>query len=264
MINGSAHDWLEAAAAFSYENLKHDPDLYSVNIRFILDSCFPGIGFDDQMRRTWITNSVLCSAPREGGRVPVAITRECRYRYLDKQLALFPSAIVVALGAKATDRMRDIPGVVVAASASPPGCNFPEARPSWAEIARLVRSRGVSEKPSFTLPKSRSVSSLPHDPIISTSQLADLRRNLISLLNVLDQTSEQLEREGLGARIGRLQREHVIPREIGAMMRTITEMRNVTEYESRVLSNTASAAVKAAWAAIQEWAQNRRIDKWPK
>lgn len=63
---GSAQDRLQSASAFAYDNLKHHSDRYSVNIRFILNSCFPGTSFDDQMRRTWITNSVLCSAPREG------------------------------------------------------------------------------------------------------------------------------------------------------------------------------------------------------
>jgi hypothetical protein len=37
-------------------------------------------------------------------------------------------------------------------------------------------------------------------------------------------------------------------------MRTITEMRNTTEYEAKVLSQAESLAVSGAWQAIQEWA----------
>ncbi len=95
---------------------------------------------------------------------------------------------------------------------------------------------------------------------ISASQLADWRRQLIRLLDVLDQTDKAPEREGLVERISRLQRGGTIPREIVAMMRTITEMRNATEYQSKTLSTAESSAVKAAWFAIQEWAEARGIN----
>ena len=42
------------------------------------------------------------------------------------------------------------------------------------------------------------------------------------------------------------------------MMRTITEMRNSAEYESKVLSPSECAVVRHAWQAIQEWAQSAR------
>ncbi|MDQ2976120.1 MAG: hypothetical protein M3R69_12010 [Acidobacteriota bacterium] len=95
---------------------------------------------------------------------------------------------------------------------------------------------------------------------ISATQLADWRRKLIRLLDALDRGSEPPERGGLADRISRLQRAGIIPREIVAMMRTITEMRNATEYQSKSLSTAESSAVKAAWTAIQEWAQGRGID----
>ncbi|MCA1603344.1 MAG: hypothetical protein LC776_17460, partial [Acidobacteria bacterium] len=88
---------------------------------------------------------------------------------------------------------------------------------------------------------------------------AEWRRNLIKTLNFLDRISEHPEREGLADRIGRLMRERIIPREIVPMMRTITEMRNAAEYQSKTLSLAESEAVKAAWTAIEEWAQSRGV-----
>jgi hypothetical protein len=95
-------------------------------------------------RRGAVRSRLFFALPSaRGGNVPVAITREWRDRYLEKQLELFPSALVVALGTKARDRMGGI-DFVYARSAAPPGCNKPEARASWAEVARLVRSRSVA------------------------------------------------------------------------------------------------------------------------
>jgi hypothetical protein len=37
-------------------------------------------------------------------------------------------------------------------------------------------------------------------------------------------------------------------------MRTVAEMRNAAEYDSKVLSRFESVAVKNAWLAIGEWA----------
>ncbi|MEA2206256.1 MAG: hypothetical protein QOE77_3032 [Blastocatellia bacterium] len=97
-------------------------------------------------------------------------------------------------------------------------------------------------------------------PTISATQLADWRRKLISLLVVLEKNIEPSERLGIGARISRLQRGGIIPGEIGAMMKAITEMRNATEYEAKTLSDAESSAVKATWAVLQEWAHDRGID----
>jgi hypothetical protein len=92
---------------------------------------------------------------------------------------------------------------------------------------------------------------------LSASQLSDLRRRLVQFLTRLDPAIGQPVKDGVAARIARLTREGLIPREIAAVMRTVTEMRNATEYESKTLSPTESAVVDAAWAAIEEWAQSR-------
>jgi hypothetical protein len=89
---------------------------------------------------------------------------------------------------------------------------------------------------------------------VPATQLADWRRSLVQLLDVLDRTGQQPGREGVVERMMRLQRDGIIPREIIATMRTLTEMRNATEYQSKILSLTESTLVVAAWAAIREWA----------
>jgi hypothetical protein len=97
-------------------------------------------------------------------------------------------------------------------------------------------------------------------PTVSAAELAEWRRKLVRLLVGLEKNSEASERTGVAERIGRLQRSGTIPREIGAMMRTITEMRNATEYQAKTLSAAENSAVKAAWVALQEWARGRGLD----
>ncbi len=56
----------------------------------------------------------------EGGAVPTAAGRACRTSYLQRELDLVPNAVVVALRAKARDRMKGIKREVVAAVAAAP------------------------------------------------------------------------------------------------------------------------------------------------
>ncbi|MDD5054870.1 MAG: hypothetical protein PHZ00_01225 [Candidatus Peribacteraceae bacterium] len=93
------------------------------------------------MRHAWITDSVLCSAKEECGKVDHAVERECCRRFLQPTLTLFPNAVVAALGKKAGRRMAGIDREIVHAyAAAPPGCNNKKARASWQHIADLVRS----------------------------------------------------------------------------------------------------------------------------
>jgi hypothetical protein len=46
-------------------------------------------------------------------------------------------------------------------------------------------------------------------------------------------------------------------RQVEALMRTITELRNVAEYGTKPLSLAESAVAVAAWTAIEEWAKHR-------
>jgi hypothetical protein len=132
---------LETACRHVYEALQNGPDRYHQNLRHILNRCFPSLSFEEQMSRTWLTDSVLCSAHVEGGRIRMPIAHECRHRYLDAQLALFPRALVVALGGKAAYRLRGVPGVLSAFSVAAPGCHRAKARPSWDAVVAAFRAR---------------------------------------------------------------------------------------------------------------------------
>jgi hypothetical protein len=121
--------------------LESGTDLFHRNLRRFLTLCWPGETLEEQLRKTWLTDTVLCSAAREGGSVPTVVKRECRARYLEAQLSMFPGAVIVALGKKAERRLTGIPGVVIAGSVAPPGCNRPEVRKSWVTAARAVRRR---------------------------------------------------------------------------------------------------------------------------
>ena len=137
---------LDSVNEYAYRCFRDGKDRFHRNIRMILDMCFPELSFAGQLRVAWITDSVLCSARVEGGTVPASAWRECRRRFLEPQLALFPNAVVAAVGAKARDRLVGVPGVIPAVSAAPPGCNLPGAKASWQAIADRVHDRDVSQR----------------------------------------------------------------------------------------------------------------------
>src|SRR5678815_6195421 len=51
------------------------------NVGYLLDCCWPDLPFEARMRRTWITEGVLCSAAIPADPVPRAVERECASRY---------------------------------------------------------------------------------------------------------------------------------------------------------------------------------------
>lgn len=131
------HQVYEASCRHQEESVDH----FARNIQHIIQIAWPGMSPDEQMRRTFLTDSVLCSIHKrvdgrwkavEGASVPARIGLECGRRYLTAQLDLFPNARAVALGGKARDRMTRL-GIdfVHAFSAAPPGCNMKGALPSW-------------------------------------------------------------------------------------------------------------------------------------
>ena len=104
-------------------------DLFHRNVRWFLSRLFPGLPFERQLRRAWLTEGRLCSVASEIGGTK---DRRCASHHLVHQLALLPNATVVAFGGKAKNYMKMIGGDRLPASAlSPPGCNFVAARPSW-------------------------------------------------------------------------------------------------------------------------------------
>ena len=137
------HTGLTSAYECSSRNFETGRDQFHRNVRSILDACWPGIPLDLQMRKVWMTESVLCSAPEEGGRVHSSVTKECGRRYLLPQLRLLPRALVVALGRKAEKRLQAIGFLdfIPVAAVAPPGCNFPGARESWGRIPDGLAAR---------------------------------------------------------------------------------------------------------------------------
>jgi len=96
------------------------------------------------MKKTWMTESVLCAAPQEGGRVATSAWRACTDTYLKPQLELLHkknNAVVAALGKKAAERIDSIGGIqfIPAFAAAPPGCNRIGAMESWKKIADAVQ-----------------------------------------------------------------------------------------------------------------------------
>jgi uracil-DNA glycosylase len=139
--DGSPHEEvLRATHDFTYASFRDGTDLFHRNVRLILTMCFPDRSFDDQLKQTWITESVLCSARVESGAVSSAAARACRMSYLERELDVLPNAVVVALGAKARDRLKGLKQEVFhAVAAAPPGCNGRDARPSWRAAAARVQ-----------------------------------------------------------------------------------------------------------------------------
>jgi hypothetical protein len=81
---------------------------FQTRLRQILDLFWPDVGIDEQLSRTWIITTVLCSAPVSSGPIPRAIEVTCGTRYLKKTLEALPGAFVVALGEKAAKRLAQI------------------------------------------------------------------------------------------------------------------------------------------------------------
>ena len=143
----SRGELLKSVCWYTYTCFRDRKDLFHKNVRSILDACWPDLTFDKQLRRTWITESVLCSARVEGGNVPAIVTTTCGNLYLKRELDVLNDAVVVALGNKARDRLArlglDRPYLSVG-SAAPPGCNQTRVRESWKAICKAVRSRMAS------------------------------------------------------------------------------------------------------------------------
>jgi hypothetical protein len=104
-LPGEAHTSIESTVEYSLRGLREGVTPFHRNICLILNLCFPNQSLDEQLRRTWRTNSVLCSAKVECGPVPRVVESACMRRYLAPQLALLPHALVAALGGKAQKRL---------------------------------------------------------------------------------------------------------------------------------------------------------------
>ena len=86
-------------------------------VRWFLDRRFPGMDFDHQLRRVWITQSRLCSLDESGGSARISLYSRCENNYLAAQLRLLPDVPIVAFGGKARSVLRrlkvDAPAIEV-------------------------------------------------------------------------------------------------------------------------------------------------------
>ena len=115
---------------------------YFRNLRFLLDRIFPKMGLERQLRKTWITETYLCSAPKTAEQVPPQAERGCADRFLMKQLELLSDRPTIALGGKAQKRARPyVPDLIRAYAVARPGSNHKPARPSWEAAAKEARRR---------------------------------------------------------------------------------------------------------------------------
>jgi hypothetical protein len=152
---GEKHEGLASAYSYATFAFEVGKDQFHRNVRTILDKCWPNLSFEDQMKKVWMVDSVLCSAKREGGPVSAAVAAECGKRYLSAQLRLLPDALIVALGKKAQNRLLSLgfTRFLAVFSVAPPGCNFRGATESWNRIpgelrrANQARERAPTERP---------------------------------------------------------------------------------------------------------------------
>ena len=136
-------NYMEQACEYTFKALSEGTDLFHRNLKYLLNRLFPDLPLRDQLRRAWVTETYLCSAPEEAGPVPADAEKECASRYLARQLKLWDGLPVIALGGKAHKRANRVPGVrnlKKAYAVGPPGCNFSPARPSWNDAAEWART----------------------------------------------------------------------------------------------------------------------------
>ncbi len=132
----------------------------------------------------------------------------------------------------------------------PVGCDPKTPGPAGATQQPIMGSDKPGEG---AFPANKQTGGTP-DHTLSPAQLADMRWKLIRLLDQVDDAQDRPQGEGIAARIGRLTWKGLITRQVAACMRTITEFRNVAEYEAKTPSPAETKAVEAAWAVVKEWA----------
>ena len=132
---------IATGVANAIRNWEETGSIFHRNLAIILNECWPGLSLEEQLRRTWITESILCSAPVSSGPINKAVGQACGELFLERQLALFPNAFVVCLGRKAEQRLSYI-GLEAnewAAAPGKPGGLTKKAQRSWVRVGRLFR-----------------------------------------------------------------------------------------------------------------------------
>jgi hypothetical protein len=145
-LPGESHDGpdarskMESTCAHTFKLLQAHPGSVHRNLRYILNRCWPERPLREQLKRTWITESYLCSAGLITGPVPSGSVNACFSRYLRRELELLEGRVIVALGGKAQARIRSGVRYHPAFAVGAPGCNFAGAKPSWDAIPRYLQA----------------------------------------------------------------------------------------------------------------------------
>lgn len=147
-------EFIDDVCSYAFAQYERGTDLIHRNMRGILDRCWPGQTLREQLRKSWISETYLCSAVREGGSVPAASWRTCTRDYLAPQLRVLRECVVVAFGKKAQQRSAGFPFVHRAGAVSPPGCNFAGVKASWDQIPRYLDARRSSGAAASLLDRS--------------------------------------------------------------------------------------------------------------
>lgn len=100
--------YIEAVCRSAYKHLEKPAKAFHSNLRHLLNCIYPEMSssLPDQLRRVWITESVLCSAQKAAGDVPGRTERHCVDNYLRPQLKLLSELPQVPFGGKAQRRTR--------------------------------------------------------------------------------------------------------------------------------------------------------------
>lgn len=146
-LPGETHNGtLQWAMAASLDSLRRRATPFHSNVRLIIDMCFPNTPLEQQLRFVWRTNSVLCSAEIESGPVPIAVVDTCIRAYFLPQIALFPNALVAALGHKAQSRLARH-GISAFPALHPSSrVSTKEKQASWRALAAAVHARIANGK----------------------------------------------------------------------------------------------------------------------
>jgi hypothetical protein len=133
------------------------------------------------------------------------------------------------------------------------GIPEPVEPPKPVEPVLTLAEMGITLKPRVTQVH-HPADSIAKSPSFTASQLADLRRGVLRLLDTLE-SHQQEAQESLAARIQRLARVKVIPHTVASCMHTIRTMRNDKEYGAKTISQAEAHAVAGALGVIKEWAR---------
>jgi hypothetical protein len=128
---------------------------------------------------------------------------------------------------------------------------------NWPRHALWVPENGEIYVVEEVAPRAATSTAQPAASVatVSLAELAQWRRALLEILKQLEQglSPERDAADGVAHRISRLSYQGLIPREIAALMRAVSEMRNAAEYDAKALSAYESVAIRSAWQAVEEW-----------